>query len=151
MGESQLQEMEGKISDAEEAAVRGGRAMLAKMESRIRDIEIELGSVQAHTSESLKSYQRTERKNKELQFQIDEDKKNQQRMSELATALQTKIKNYKKQIEDARRSLLSTWPSSGRLSRSWRRARREPCWRRLSSPTLADSSELIEHEEEYFN
>merc|ERR1712062_138565 len=80
--ESQLQEMEGKIADAEESAMRGGRAILAKMESRIRDMEIELGNVQAHTSESLKSYQRTERKNKELQFQIDEDKKNQQRLSE---------------------------------------------------------------------
>merc|ERR1711972_193555 len=97
--ETQLQEMEGKIADAEESAIRGGRAVLAKMESRIREMEIELGSVQAHTSESLKSYQRSERKNKELAFQIEEDKKNQQRMSELATALQNKI--YKKQIEDA--------------------------------------------------
>jgi len=99
--ETQLQEMEGKIADAEESAIRGGRAILAKMESRIREMEIELGSVQAHTSESLKSYQRSERKNKELAFQIEEDKKNQQRMSELATALQNKIKSYKKQIEDA--------------------------------------------------
>merc|ERR1712098_740757 len=99
--ETQLQETEGKIADAEESAMRGGRAILAKMESRIREMEIELGSVQAHTSESLKSYQRSERKNKELAFQIDEDKKNQQRMSELATALQNKIKSYKKQIEDA--------------------------------------------------
>merc|ERR1719481_844778 len=85
--ETQLQEMEGKIADTEESA--------------IREMEIELGSVQAHTSESLKSYQRSERKNKELAFQIEEDKKNQQRMSELATALQNKIKSYKKQIEDA--------------------------------------------------
>merc|ERR1719450_1920212 len=99
--ETQLQEMEGKIADAEETAIRGGRAILAKMESRIREMEIELGSVQAHTSESLKSYQRTERKGKELTFQIEEDKKNQQRMTELAAALQTKIKSYKKQIEDA--------------------------------------------------
>merc|ERR1719315_189044 len=42
-----------------------------------------------------------ERKNKELAFQIDEDKKNQQRMTELASALQSKIKTYKKQIEEA--------------------------------------------------
>merc|ERR1712112_20020 len=70
--ETQLQEMEGKIADAEESAIRGGRAILAKMESRIREMEIELGSVQAHTSESLKSYQRSERKNKELAFQIEE-------------------------------------------------------------------------------
>ena len=99
--ESQLAEMEGKIGDAEETAIRGGRATLAKMESRIRELEMELGNAQAHTSENLKSYQRTERKSKELAFQIDEDKKNQQRMTELAAALQTKIKTYKKQIEEA--------------------------------------------------
>jgi len=99
--ESQLSEMEGKIGDAEETAIRGGRATLAKMESRIRELEIELGNIQAHTSENLKSYQRTERKSKELSFQIDEDKKNQQRMTELAAALQAKIKTYKKQIEEA--------------------------------------------------
>jgi len=33
-----------------------------------------------------------ERRIKELQFQSDEDKKNQERMSELATKLQQKIK-----------------------------------------------------------
>merc|ERR1712112_61053 len=70
--ETQLQEMEGKIADAEETAIRGGRAILAKMESRIREMEIELGSVQAHTSESLKSYQRSERKNKSYKKQIED-------------------------------------------------------------------------------
>merc|ERR1712107_537150 len=98
-----------------------------------------------------KSHQRTERKNKELQFQIDEDKKNQQRMSELATALQTKIKNYKKQIEDAEEIAALNLAKFRKAQQERRRARREPSWRRLSSPTLADSSELIEHEEEYFN
>merc|ERR1712107_854730 len=38
---------------------------------------------------------------KELQFQQDEDRKNQDRMSELAGKLQQKIKTYKKQIEEA--------------------------------------------------
>ena len=38
---------------------------------------------------------------KELAFQGDEDRKNQDRMSELATKLQAKIKTYKKQIEEA--------------------------------------------------
>merc|ERR1719483_847908 len=99
--ESQMIELDQRISDAEESAIRGGRAALAKMESRIRELEIELGNVQAHSSENQKGYQRTERKNKELAFQIEEDKKNQQRMSELATALQGKIKTYKKQIEEA--------------------------------------------------
>ena len=41
------------------------------------------------------------RKIKELQFQNDEDRKNQDRMSDLASKLQSKIKTYKKQIEEA--------------------------------------------------
>ena len=99
--ESQMVEMDTKIADAEENAIRGGRAVLAKMESRIRELELELGSVQAHTSENQKGFMRTERKSKELAFQLEEDKKNQERMTELASALQGKIKTYKKQIEEA--------------------------------------------------
>merc|ERR1712108_62899 len=43
----------------------------------------------------------SERRIKELQFQQDEDHKNQDRMTELATKLQQKIRTYKKQIEEA--------------------------------------------------
>merc|ERR1712212_633951 len=81
--------------------MRGGRAALAKLETRIRELESELGNVQAHTGENTKGYQKSERRGKELAFQIEEDKKNQERMSELATKLQAKIKTYKKQIEEA--------------------------------------------------
>merc|ERR1739842_252683 len=45
--------------------------------------------------------QKSERRSKELAFQIEEDKKNQDRMSDLANKLQAKIKTYKKQIEEA--------------------------------------------------
>merc|ERR1712219_2935 len=70
-------------------------------ESRIRELEIELGSVQSKTGETFKGFQKAERRIKELQFQQDEDHKNQDRMSELAGKLQQKIKTYKKQIEEA--------------------------------------------------
>ena len=49
----------------------------------------------------MKAHQRSERKIKELQFQNDEDRKNQDRMSDLASKLQQKIGTYKKQIEEA--------------------------------------------------
>jgi myosin heavy chain 6/7 len=64
-------------------------------------MEIELGFVQGKTSDSYKAFQKSERRIKELQFQQDEDKKNQDSMSELAQKLQMKIKTYKKQIEEA--------------------------------------------------
>merc|ERR1712158_249418 len=99
--ETQLSELEQKFADANENAIRGGRAAMAKLETRIRELEIELGNVQAHTGENSKGYQKSERRSKELAFQIEEDKKNQDRMSDLANKLQAKIKTYKKQIEEA--------------------------------------------------
>merc|ERR1712142_168223 len=97
----QLGDLEGRLADAEAAAMRGGKAAMAKLEMRIRELEAELGSVQGRTSEAMKGYQRAERKVKELQFSQDEDKKNQDRMSDLANKLQGKIKTYKQQIEEA--------------------------------------------------
>merc|ERR1712080_536320 len=48
---------------------------------KIRELEVELGAVQGRTQENYKAFQRAERRIKELQFQQDEDKKNQDRMS----------------------------------------------------------------------
>merc|ERR1711996_18157 len=70
-------------------------------EMKIRELEVELGGVQSRTQENYKAFQRAERRIKELQFQQDEDKKNQDRMSDLAQKLQAKIKTYKQQIEEA--------------------------------------------------
>merc|ERR1719402_988747 len=99
--ETQLGELENKFAEANENAMRCGRAAMAKLETRIRELEVELGNVQAHTGENAKGYQKSERRCKELAFQIDEGKKNQDRMTELANKLQQKIKTYKKQIEEA--------------------------------------------------
>merc|ERR1739844_506314 len=60
-----------------------------------------MSSVQSKTGDAYKAFQKSERRIKELQFQQDEDKKNQDSMSELANKLQMKIKTYKKQIEEA--------------------------------------------------
>merc|ERR1712002_900701 len=94
--ESQINELENRLAEANEMAMKGGRAAMAKLESRIREMEIELGGVQSKTSESSKAYQKSERRIKELQFQQEEDQK-----SDLAQKLQQKIKTYKKQIEEA--------------------------------------------------
>ena len=62
---------------------------------------VELGNLQSKTAENQKAFQKSERRVKEVMFQNDEDKKNQDRMSDLASKLQGKIKTYKKQIEEA--------------------------------------------------
>ena len=89
--ESQIAEFEHRLAEAYDTAAKGGRNAMAKLESRIRELEIELGIVQSRTSETYKSFQKAERRIKELQFQQEEDHKNQDRMSELAAKLQQKI------------------------------------------------------------
>merc|ERR1712088_1037875 len=99
--ESQITELENRLAEANDMAMKGGRSAMAKLESRIRELEIELGGCQCKTSESYKAFQKSERRIKELQFQQEEDHKNADRMTELAQKLQGKIKTYKKQIEEA--------------------------------------------------
>merc|ERR1711899_540521 len=99
--EAQISELHQRLEEANDIAAKGGRNAIAKMEARIRELEAELGSAQGRTSDTYKSYQKAERRYKELQFQQDEEHKNQERMSDLATKLQQKIKTYKKQIEEA--------------------------------------------------
>merc|ERR1719447_1316800 len=99
--DSQLGELETRLADAEAAAMKGGKNAMSKLEMKIRELEMELGNVQTQTTENYKAFQRAERRIKELQFQQDEDRKNQDRMGELANKLQSKIKTYKQQIEEA--------------------------------------------------
>merc|ERR1711974_511385 len=101
MGSSQLSDLENRLADAEAAAMKGGKAAMAKMENKIRELEMELANTQTRSTETYKAHQRGERKVKELSFQGEEDKKNQDKMSGLANKLQAKIKIYKKQIEEA--------------------------------------------------
>merc|ERR1712150_408572 len=67
--ETQINELENRLADANEVAVKSGRNAMAKLEGRIREMEMELGGVQSKTSESYKGYQKSERRIKELMFQ----------------------------------------------------------------------------------
>merc|ERR1711892_1181832 len=71
--ETQLGEMETRLTDAEEAAIRCGRSAMQKLEMRVWDLEVELGNTQTRTSECTKGHQRTERTVKELLFSQDEE------------------------------------------------------------------------------
>merc|ERR1711874_897914 len=104
-GLGRIEELEGarnklQAKIVENAALKGGKAAMSKMEGKIRELEAELAATQSRTGEATKAFQRAERKAKELNFAQAEDKKNQDRMSELASKLQMKIKTYKQQIEE---------------------------------------------------
>merc|ERR1712061_350068 len=91
----------GKAEEASFAMARGASQIPAKLESRSREIELELNRTIQSTWEVHKSITKGERRVKELLFQQEENKKNQDRITDLVDKLQQKIKSYKKQIEEA--------------------------------------------------
>merc|ERR1711874_694952 len=49
-----MAELELNLGQADDVAAKGGRNAMAKLETRIRELEIELGSIQAKTGETFK-------------------------------------------------------------------------------------------------
>merc|ERR1712241_619618 len=72
-----------------------------KLETRIRELESEMEAENRRFADAQKNLRKSERRIKELTFAADEDRKNHERMQCLVDQLQSKIKSYKKQIEEA--------------------------------------------------
>ena len=68
---------------------------------RIRELESEVDAESRRYADSQKNLRKSERRIKEYSFAADEDRKNNERMQALMDQLQSKIRSYKKQIEEA--------------------------------------------------
>ncbi|XP_014245702.1 myosin heavy chain, muscle isoform X14 [Cimex lectularius] len=99
--ETQIKELQVRLDEAENNALKGGKKAIAKLEQRVRELENELDGEQRRHADAQKNLRKSERRVKELSFQSDEDRKNHERMQDLVDKLQQKIKTYKRQIEEA--------------------------------------------------
>merc|ERR1712061_698690 len=99
--ECHVKEQQSRLDEAESNALKGGKKAMNKMETRIRELESELDAECRRFNDGQKNLRRSERRIKELTFAADEDRKIHERMQGLIDQLQSKIKSYKKQIEEA--------------------------------------------------
>merc|ERR1712241_867832 len=99
--ESQVKDAQTRLDEAEQNALKGGKKAMAKMDTRIRELESELDAENRRNADAQKNLRKSERHVKELTYTQDEDRKNHERMQALIDQLQGKIKSYKKQIEEA--------------------------------------------------
>merc|ERR1712024_247778 len=93
--------MQARVDEAQTNALKGGKKAMTRMDTRIRELESEMDAENRRNADSLKSLRKSERKIKEMTYAQDEDRKNHERMQALIDQLQSKIKSYKKQIEEA--------------------------------------------------
>lgn len=61
------------MDEAEQAALRSGQKIIAKLEMRIRELEQELDGEQRRSSDYEKELKKGDRRIKELQFQVTVD------------------------------------------------------------------------------
>ncbi|KAF1507271.1 Myosin-4, partial [Eudyptula minor] len=99
--EQTVKDLQHRLDEAEQLALKGGKKQLQKLEARINELENELDAEQKRGVESLKGARKYERRLKELTYQSEEDKKNTLRLQDLVDKLQLKVKAYKKQAEAA--------------------------------------------------
>merc|ERR1739844_428364 len=92
--EAQSKDMQSRLDEAEQNALKGGKKAMSKMDSLIRELESELDAENRRLNDAQKGLRKSERKIKELTYQQDEDKKNHERMQALIDQLQSKIKSY---------------------------------------------------------
>ena len=101
IGSFQVKDASNRLDEAEQNALKGGKKAIAKMETRIRELESEMDAENRRCTDAIKNLRKSERHIKELQYGQDEDRKNHENMQGLIDNLQQKIKTYKKQIEEA--------------------------------------------------
>ena len=99
--ECQVKDMGARLDEAETNALKGGKKAMLKMETRIRELESEVDAENRRMADAQKNLRKSERRIKEMTYASDEDRKNHERMQALIDSLQSKIKTYKKQIEEA--------------------------------------------------
>ncbi|XP_071128910.1 myosin heavy chain, striated muscle-like isoform X1 [Mytilus edulis] len=96
-----IKELHVRVDEAEASGVKGGRKVIAKLEQRVQDLESELDNEQRRHAETQKNMRKADRRMKELAFQCDEDRKGQERLTDMIDKLNSKVKTFKRQVEEA--------------------------------------------------
>uniref|UniRef100_A0A8C2W5S9 Myosin heavy chain 1 n=1 Tax=Chinchilla lanigera TaxID=34839 RepID=A0A8C2W5S9_CHILA len=99
--EQTVKDLQHRLDEAEQLALKGGKKQIQKLEARVRELEGEVESEQKRNVEAVKGLRKHERRVKELTYQTEEDRKNILRLQDLVDKLQAKVKAYKRQAEEA--------------------------------------------------
>ncbi|XP_013785477.1 paramyosin-like [Limulus polyphemus] len=89
-----------RIEEVEANALAGGKRVIAKLETRIRDVEIELEEEKRRHIETQKILRKKEYRLKEILLQTEEDHRNLILMNEALDKVNEQCKMYKRQLAE---------------------------------------------------
>ena len=96
-----FQDMQERSDAAEASVIKGGAKAIQKAEQRLKTLQTDMEAETRRSTEAAKNLARADRRVREFDFQVGEDKKNYDKLSELVEKLTAKLKIQKKQLEDA--------------------------------------------------
>lgn len=98
--EQEVRTLHVRIEEVEANALAGGKRVIAKLESRIRDVEIEVEEERRRHAETEKMLRKKDHRLKELLVQNEEDHKQIQLLQEMVDKMNEKVKVYKRQMQE---------------------------------------------------
>jgi chromosome segregation ATPase len=98
--EVEVKNLSVRLEEVEANAVVGARRAIAKLESRIRDMELELDSEKKNHAETIKILRKKERTVKEIVIQCEEDQKNVMLLQEQLDKANSRMQHYKRQLTE---------------------------------------------------
>ncbi|CAI2356211.1 unnamed protein product [Caenorhabditis sp. 36 PRJEB53466] len=99
--ESGVKDLQERADAAEAAVMKGGAKAIQKAEQRLKALQSDLETETRRAGEASKTLARADRKVREFEFQVSEDKKNYDKLQELVEKLTAKLKLQKKQLDEA--------------------------------------------------
>lgn len=98
--EAEVKNLSIRLEEVELNAVAGSKRIISKLESRIRDLELELEEEKRRHAETIKILRKKERTVKEVMVQCEEDQKNILLLQEALDKSTAKISLYKRQLNE---------------------------------------------------
>lgn len=98
--EIEVRNLNIRLEEVEANALAGGKRVIAKLESRIRDVELEMEEEKRRHAETQKMLRKKDHRVKELILQTDEDHKTIGLLQESCDKLSEKVKVYKRQMQE---------------------------------------------------
>ncbi|KAH0539553.1 hypothetical protein KQX54_005496 [Cotesia glomerata] len=98
--EIEVKNLSVRLEEVEANAIVGGKRIISKLESRIRDLELELDEEKRRHAETVKILRKKERNIKEVMIQVEEDAKNIALLQESLDKSQQKVSIYKRQLQE---------------------------------------------------
>lgn len=95
-----FQNLSVRLEEVEANAVVGAKRAISKLESRIRDSELELDSEKRNHAETIKILRKKERTVKEIVLQCEEDQKNVLLLQEQLDKATARLAAFKRQLSE---------------------------------------------------